>query len=82
MATMVDHWGKVGSAIKSATENFNKAVASFDGRVRPAIRKLEELGAASEKTVGEIGGIESRPRVLAPEEEGSVVQVSDSREPV
>jgi hypothetical protein len=45
---------------------------------------LEELGAASEKTVGEIGGIESRPRVLAPaqEGEGSVVQVSDSREPV
>ncbi|HEX7498841.1 MAG TPA: DNA recombination protein RmuC [Polyangia bacterium] len=84
MATMVEHWGKVGSAIKSATENFNKAVASFDGRVRPAIRKLEELGAASEKTVGEIGGIESRPRVLAPAEEGegSVVQVSDSREPV
>ncbi len=72
LATMVEHWGKVGScASKSATESFNKAVASFDGRVRPAIRKLEELGAASEKTVGEIGGIESRPRVLAPAEEGS-----------
>ncbi len=81
MATMVDHWAKVGSAIKSATENFNKAVASFDGRVRPAIRKLEELGAASEKTVGEIDGIEQRPRVLAPAEEDLRALASDPRDP-
>jgi len=81
MATMVEHWGKVGSAIKSATENFNRAVASFDGRVRPAIRKLEELGASSEKTLGEIGSIDARPRVLVPAEEIGPALASDPHEP-
>jgi DNA recombination protein RmuC len=67
---MVEHWAKVGSSLERATDSFNKAAASFDGRVRPAIRKLEELGAVSEKAVGEMGNIELRPRVLAPAEEG------------
>jgi DNA recombination protein RmuC len=69
LATMVEHWGKVGSALERATENFNKAAASFEGRVQPALRKLEELGAASDKPVAEIAAIESRPRVLVPDED-------------
>jgi DNA recombination protein RmuC len=70
LATMVEHWAKLGTSLERATESFNKAAASFDGRVRPAIRKLEELGAASEKTVSEVGSIATRPRVLAPAEDG------------
>jgi DNA recombination protein RmuC len=81
LATMVEHWAKLGTSLERATDSFNKAAASFDGRVRPAIRKLEELGAASEKAVGEIGAIEARPRVLAPVEDGSPALFSDPREP-
>jgi DNA recombination protein RmuC len=81
LATMVEHWAKVGTSLERATESFNKAAASFDGRVRPAIRRLEELGAASEKTVGEVGSIEQRPRVLAPaEEDSSRALLGDSSE--
>jgi len=81
LATMVEHWARVGSSLERATDSFNKAAASFDGRVRPAIRKLEELGAASEKTVGEMSSIESRPRMLAPTDEGSHALASDPHEP-
>ena len=82
LATMVEHWGKVGTSLERATESFNKAVASFDGRVRPAIRKLEELGASSEKTVGEVGTVESRPRVLAAVDEGELALPGIPREPM
>jgi len=80
LATMVEHWAKVGTSLERATESFNKAAASFDGRVRPAIRKLEELGAASEKTVSEVGSIESRPRVLAPVEDSARTLLGDLSE--
>jgi DNA recombination protein RmuC len=61
--------GQGGHGARTRDREFQQGRASFDGRVRPAIRKLEELGAASEKTVGEVGSIESRPRVLAPVED-------------
>lgn len=70
MSTMVEHWGKVGVALERATGSYNSAVASFEGRVKPAIRKLEELGAASKKEIGELPPVEGRPRVLVPEEDG------------
>jgi DNA recombination protein RmuC len=81
MATMVEHWSKVGTALERATESFNKASASFEGRVRPSIRKLEELGAASEKTIGEVSSIASRPRVLASEEDGKSALSGDPQDP-
>jgi DNA recombination protein RmuC len=69
LATMLEHWGRMGSALERATESYNKAVASFEGRVRPAMRKLEELGAGSEKASAALDAIEVRPRVLSPEED-------------
>jgi DNA recombination protein RmuC len=71
LATMVEHWSKVGTALERATENFNSAVASFEGRVKPAVRKLEELGAGSKKSIDEVSAIESRPRILALDEEST-----------
>jgi DNA recombination protein RmuC len=69
LATLFEHWGKMGAALEKATENYNRAVASFEGRVRPAMRKLEELGAGSDKTSETLAAIETRPRVLSPDED-------------
>ena len=77
LATMVEHWARVGSALERATESFNKAGSSFELRVRPAVRKLEELGAASDKPMTALGAIEVRPRVLPPEDSGSAVPPAD-----
>lgn len=67
MAVLFEHWAKMGAALDRATDSYNKAVASLEGRVRPAIRKLEELGAASDKPSVVLEAIQTRTRVLAPE---------------
>jgi DNA recombination protein RmuC len=81
MSTMVEHWSKVGVALERATENFNSAVASFEGRVRPAVRKLEELGAAGKKPIDEVNPVESRPRVLVPDEDTKRALGAEPRDP-
>jgi DNA recombination protein RmuC len=65
VATLVEHWDRLGGALGKATEHFNAAAASFEGRVLPAARRLEELGAASKKTIPELPDLDARPRVLA-----------------
>jgi DNA recombination protein RmuC len=78
LAVMVEHWLKVGKELERATESYNKAVASFEGRVRPAIRKLEDLGARTERTVEVLAPVEARPRAPAPEEDGSPALLPDA----
>jgi DNA recombination protein RmuC len=65
MATLVEHWDRLGGALGKATEHFNAAAASFEGRVLPAARRLEELGAAGKKAIPELPDLDLRPRVLA-----------------
>jgi DNA recombination protein RmuC len=65
MATLVEHWDRLGGALGKATEHFNAAAASFEGRVLPAARRLEELGAAGKKAIPELPDLDVRPRVLA-----------------
>jgi DNA recombination protein RmuC len=69
LAVMVEHWSKVGSALEKANESFNDAAASFERRVRPAVRKLEDLGAAGKRQVVELAPVEARPRMLASEDQ-------------
>jgi DNA recombination protein RmuC len=67
LCTLFEHWSKLGGALGRATEHFNAAVASFDSRVMPAVRKLEELGTGGSKPVGELATVDGRPRpVIAP----------------
>jgi DNA recombination protein RmuC len=66
LGTLVEHWSKLGSVLGRATEHYNATVASFETRVLPAVRKLEELGAASSKTVGDLDTVDTRPRPLLP----------------
>jgi DNA recombination protein RmuC len=62
IATLVEHWSRLGGALGRATEHFNAAVASFDSRVLPAVRKLEELGAGGTKAVNDLDTVDTRPR--------------------
>jgi DNA recombination protein RmuC len=70
LATMMEHWSRVGAALDRATESYNKAVSSYESRVSPSIRRLEELGAASEKCVPDLKPAENRPRSIAWDEDG------------
>jgi DNA recombination protein RmuC len=69
LATMVEHWGKVGAALDRATETFNRTVSSYESRVLPAVRKLEDLGAGSGKTISSLDAVAARATVLVPGEE-------------
>jgi DNA recombination protein RmuC len=78
LATMVEHWSKLGGALDKATETFNKAINSYETRVQPAVRKLEELGAASTKPIPQVEAIASRPRVVGPDEDVRRLSSSES----
>lgn len=64
---------KVGRQLDSATSAYNEAVGSFDARVVPQVRKIEEAGAASDREVAAPPAVESTARAvtarLAPAEE-------------
>ncbi len=67
----LDHFGGVGSALKHATEDYNKAVGSLEARVLPSARKFKELGAATGEELAEIEPVSEVPRALsAPERKG------------
>jgi DNA recombination protein RmuC len=62
------HFERVRKGLVQATEAYNATVGSLEGRVLPAARKLEELGAASADTIETLEPIDQQPRQLtAPE---------------
>jgi DNA recombination protein RmuC len=63
-ARVLDLVGDVGSAIGSATSAFTKLVGSIDARLMPTLRKFEDAGASSEKTLAESKPIDATPRLL------------------
>lgn len=65
IATMTDHFGRMGSSLKNAVENYNKTVASLEGRVLVSARKFRELKAsnASKELEGALP-VEVIPRAL------------------
>ena len=46
-----DHFDKVGNGLKAALKGFNDAAGSWESRVVPAGRKLEQLGATDKKGI-------------------------------
>jgi DNA recombination protein RmuC len=62
------HFEKVRKGLVQATEAYNATVGSLEGRILPAARKLEELGAASAEPIEPLEPIDHQPRaVTAPE---------------
>jgi DNA recombination protein RmuC len=55
---------KVGRQLDSATAAYNEAVGSFDARVVPQVRKIEEAGAASDREVSAPPAVETTARAV------------------
>ena len=54
-----NHVSSIGKALISAKKAFNRSASSWDSRVVPAFRKIEEMGIADEdRKIGELGLIE------------------------
>ena len=61
----VDPLAKVGRQLGSAVSAYNEAVGSFDSRVMPQLRRVEEAGAKSERELAAPAAVEAGPRPLA-----------------
>jgi DNA recombination protein RmuC len=78
----VEPLARVGRQLGSAVSAYNEAVGSFESRVIPQLRRIEEAGAASEREI-ELAGIEEAPRALTvaldiADEDGELPGVGDT----
>ncbi len=64
LGRFVEPLAKVGRQLDSATSAYNEAVGSFDARVVPQVRKIEEAGAASDRDVQAPPAVETTARAV------------------
>ncbi len=64
LGRFVEPLAKVGRQLDSATSAYNEAVGSFDHRVVPQVRRIEQAGAASEREVLSPPAVETAARVV------------------
>ncbi len=63
-AVLIDHVSSVGKGLTTALNSYNKLVGSVDQRLMPTLRKFEEAGAKSAKSLEEPEGVEVTTRPL------------------
>ncbi|MFP4517831.1 MAG: DNA recombination protein RmuC [Oceanicaulis sp.] len=68
LGTFARHMTTMGSGLKTATANYNKAVASFEGRVMVSARRMADLNGQTKQIEGPTP-VDEAPRLLsAPED--------------
>ena len=65
LARFVTPFAKAGRQLGSAVAAYNEAVGSFDSRVMPQVRRIEQAGAASERELEPPEALEVTARAIA-----------------
>ena len=65
LARFVTPFAKAGRQLGSAVAAYNEAVGSFDSRVMPQVRKIEQAGASSERELEPPEALEVTARAIA-----------------
>jgi DNA recombination protein RmuC len=65
LGRFVEPLAKVGRQLDSAVGAYNEAIGSFDHRVVPQVRRIEDAGAASERAVQAPAALEGKARQSA-----------------
>src|SRR5450631_1903862 len=63
IARFVDPLARLGRQLGSSVTAYNEAVGSFEARVIPQLRRIEEAGATSGRPI-ELAGVEESPRTV------------------
>jgi len=64
MRVLAEHFATVGSRLDGAVDAYNKAAGSLESRVLVTARKFKELGAASDREIETVEGIEKTTRAM------------------
>ncbi len=67
MGKFAEHLAKVGRQLDSAVGSYNAAVGSFDHRVIPQLRSIEQAGISSERELAAPAAIETTARTVTAE---------------
>lgn len=65
--TFAEPLTRVGKSINTAAESYNKAIGSYEARVVPQLRRIEEAGAKSSREIESTPGIDTTTRGIAVE---------------
>jgi DNA recombination protein RmuC len=65
IATLADHFDKLGRSIDGTVDAYNKFVGSMQSRVLATARKMNELGPGGQKQLADPSPVEARPRELS-----------------
>jgi len=79
LGRFVEPLAKVGRQLDSAVGAYNEAVGSFDHRVVPQVRRIEEAGAASERVVESPAALEGKARRSAARLSGGEAEAGDGQ---
>jgi DNA recombination protein RmuC len=69
LVPFTDHLNKLGTGLTQTVERFNAVAGSYEHRVLPGVRRLQELGASS-TVPGAVDSIDATPRRLTPKDGG------------
>ncbi len=64
LSVFSDHLGKLGSQLSSSVDNYNKAIGSYQRKILPSAKKMEELGVTPKKKLQQLKKIEKEPRQI------------------
>lgn len=64
-AVVFEHTSKLGKSLDQSVEHYNKLVGSIDTRVTPTLRKFEEAGAKSAKSLSEVKQLDRAVRAIS-----------------
>jgi DNA recombination protein RmuC len=67
IATMTDHFAKVGRGLETAVKSYNETVGSLETRVFPSARKFKEHGIAPAAELSPLNVVERSVRTITPE---------------
>jgi len=63
-AVAFEHAGKLGDSIRQSVERYNRLVGSIDSRLMPTLKKFEDAGAGSAKSLAEVKQVEAQVKLI------------------
>jgi DNA recombination protein RmuC len=69
LSTLAGHFDRLRRGLDQAVDSYNGAVGSFEGRVLPAARRFQELGAAGDEPIPPLRIVDKSTRPVSGTEE-------------